>query len=128
MLLWAESYGLELLTADQRKHCVHQLQLLQKADGGWASATLGDWKRSDDKQQDLDTSDGYATGCAILVLRKSGLSSDDPRIQRGLQWLKANQRESGRWFTRSLNKDNKHFLSHAGTAFAVLALSACDEK
>lgn len=128
MLLWAESYGLSLLTDEQRKHCREQLVALQKADGGWASATLGDWKRSDDKQQDLETSDGYATGLAVLVLRKSGLESNDPRVQRGLQWLKANQRESGRWFTRSLNKDNKHFLSHAGTAFAVLALTACGEK
>lgn len=128
MLLWAESYGLELLTAEQRKHCTEKLLALQKTDGGWASATLGDWKRSDNKEQDLETCDGYATGFAVLVLRKSGLKADDPRIQRGLEWLKANQRESGRWYTRSLNKDNKHFLSHAGTAFAVLALTACDEK
>ncbi len=128
MLMWAESYGLELLTAEQRKHCSEQLLALQKPDGGWASSTLGDWKRSDDKPQDFTTSDGYATGFTVLVLRKSGLASDDPRIQRGTKWLKANQRESGRWFTRSLNKDNKHFLSHAGTAFAVLALTACDEK
>ena len=128
MLLWAESYGLELRTTDQRKNCSDQLQALQKPDGGWAAATLGNWKRSDEKQQDFESSDGYATGFAVLVLRKSGLASDDPRLQRGLQWLKANQRESGRWFTRSLNKDNKHFLSHAGTAFAVLALTACDEK
>ena len=128
MLMWAESYGLELLTAEQRKHCSEQLLALQKPDGGWASSTLGDWKRSDDKPQDFTTSDGYATGFTVLVLRKSGLASDDPRIQRGIKWLKANQRESGRWFTRSLNKDNKHFLSHAGTAFAVLALTACDEK
>lgn len=106
--------------------CREQLLALQKSDGGWAAATLGDWKRSDDKQQDLETSDGYATGISILVLRKSGLVSDDPRIQRGLQWLKANQRESGRWFTRY--KHNKHFLSHAGTAFAVFALTACNEK
>ena len=128
MLMWAESYGLELLTAEQRKHCSEQLLALQKPDGGWASSTLGDWKRSDDKPQDFTTSDGYATGFTVLVLRKSGLAADDPRIQRGIKWLKANQRESGRWFTRSLNKDNKHFLSHAGTAFAVLALTACDEK
>ncbi len=128
MLMWAESYGLELLTAEQRKHCSKQLLALQKPDGGWASSTLGDWKRSDDKPQDFTTSDGYATGFTVLVLRKSGLASDDPRIQRGTKWLKANQRESGRWFTRSLNKDNKHFLSHAGTAFAVLALTACDKK
>lgn len=128
MLMWAESYGLELLTVEQRAHCKENLFGLQKADGGWASATLGDWKRSDEKAQDFETSDGYATGFAIVVLRKSGLAADDPQIQRGLQWLKANQRESGRWYTRSLNKDNKHYLSHAGSAFAVLALTTCDAK
>ena len=42
MLMWAESYGLELLTAEQRKHCSEQLLALQKPDGGWASSTLGD--------------------------------------------------------------------------------------
>ena len=31
----------------------------------------------------------------------------------------------GRWFTRSLNRDNKHYLSHVGTAFAVMALAEC---
>ena len=37
--------------------------------------------------------------------------------------MKANQRESGRWFTRSLvNDDNKHYLAHIGSAFAVMAI------
>jgi hypothetical protein len=39
-----------------------------------------------------------------------------------IAWLKANQRASGRWFTRSLKKDSRHFITHAGTAFAVMAL------
>jgi squalene-hopene/tetraprenyl-beta-curcumene cyclase len=38
-------------------------------------------------------------------------------------WLKANQRESGRWYTRSLNNDKAHYITNAGTAFCVLALS-----
>ena len=49
-------------------------------------------------------------------------------IQRGAQWLRTHQRQSGGWFTRSLNRDNKHYLSHVGTAFAVMALTACEES
>ena len=89
-------------------------------------ATLGDWKRSDGKEQDLETSDGYGTGFVIYALRSAGVSTDSDQIQRGVKWLKTHQRTSGRWFTRSLNKDNRHFISHAGTAMAVMALSASD--
>ena len=50
----------------------------------------------------------------------------DEAIQKGIGWLKTNQRESGSWFTKSINTDRYHFLSHAGTAYAVLALKACE--
>ena len=30
---------------------------------------------------------------------------DEGALVKGIAWLKANQRESGRWFTRSLNND-----------------------
>ncbi|MCS7046076.1 MAG: hypothetical protein NZO58_06945, partial [Gemmataceae bacterium] len=72
-------------------------------------------------------SDGYATGFLIYVLRRSGVPADHPALQRGIAWLKSNQRESGRWFARSLFKDNKHYLSHAATAFAIMALAECGE-
>ncbi|HEY0981466.1 MAG TPA: squalene--hopene cyclase, partial [Schlesneria sp.] len=71
--------------------------------------------------------DGYGTGFVIYILRRSGLAADDPRIQRGIEWLKSHQRESGRWFTRSLHADSMHYITHAGTAFAVMALQECDE-
>ncbi len=123
MLIWPESYGVQLLTPPRAREHLEQLVALQKADGGWNSATLGDWKRSDGGEQDLETSDGYATGFVLFVLQQAGRPSTDPNIARGLTWLKANQRASGRWHTRSLNKDSQHFLSHAGTAFAIMALS-----
>ena len=47
----------------------------------------------------------------------------DPRLQRGLQWLERNQRESGRWWTRSLNTDRGHFVTYSGTAYPLLALA-----
>lgn len=126
MLLWASSYFEDLMSVEQQKACVEKLFALQKEDGGWALATLGDWERADGKQQDLHTSDGYATGFVTFVLRQSGMPADSPAILRSIAWIKAHQRESGRWFTRSLNRDNMHFISHAGTAMAIMALDSCD--
>jgi squalene-hopene/tetraprenyl-beta-curcumene cyclase len=54
------------------------------------------------------------------------VASEHASLKNGITWLKSNQRESGRWHTRSLNRDNHHFISHAGTAFAIMALKACD--
>ncbi len=127
MIMWASTYLDNLMTEADKRACIDQLLTLQKPDGGWAIATLGDWKRGDGGQQDLETSDGYGTGFIIYVLRQAGVPAEDPRIQKGIAWLKSHQRESGRWFTRSLNKDSKHFISHAGTAFAVMALAACSD-
>lgn len=128
MLLWAESFGIELLSAEQRRQCLDSIRQLQRPDGGWAVASFGNWQRADDSAQDLTTSDGYATGLALLVLQQTDREHSTAEIERGVRWLKSNQRASGRWYTRSLNKDSKHFLSHAGTAFAVLALTACGQQ
>jgi len=49
----------------------------------------------------------------------------DPAIQRGIAWLKTHQRASGRWFTRSLNDDEDHYITDAGTCLAVMALRRC---
>jgi squalene-hopene/tetraprenyl-beta-curcumene cyclase len=127
MLLWVSSYLDGFLSEAKKKAIIRELFALQKSDGGWNLATLGQWMREDDRDQDTQTSDGYATGFVIYVLRRAGIPADDGRIQKGVVWLKANQRESGRWFTRSLNRDNKHFISHAGTAFALMALAECGE-
>ena len=48
-------------------------------------------------------------------------------VRKGVQWLKANQRESGSWFTGSLGKSyHLNFMSHSATAFAVMALKVCE--
>lgn len=126
MVLWANSYLPGLLTEKESADVVSELLSLQKPDGGWGLATLGDWKRADGTEQDLQSSDGYGTGFVLYVLRRSGVPALDDRIQRGVDWLKSHQRESGRWFTRSLHKDSMHYITHAGTAFAVMALKECD--
>ncbi len=126
MLLWASRYHRQLLTEQDKRETIDELFGLQKEDGGWAVASMGNWPRRDGTDQDTATSDGYGTGFAIFVLRQAGTPSSDDRIQRGVDWLKGHQRQSGRWFTRSLYRDNKHFLTHAGTAFSIMALAECD--
>ncbi len=128
MLLWAQSKGVSLLSEQDKADCIGKILKLQNADGGWTLARFGDWKRTDTNEQDTVSSDGYATGFAIVVLRSAQVSSSDENIQRAVGWLKKNQRASGRWFTRSLNQDSMHYITHAGTAFAVMALASCGEK
>ncbi len=135
MLLWASSSLGELLSAAQQRQVIDDLFALQQEDGGWNVIALGPpmsnaserktWVRSDGLPQDDASSDGYATGFAVYVLRQAGIPADDWRIERGIAWLKGHQRISGRWFTRSPRVDNEHFISHAGTSFALLALEAC---
>lgn len=123
------SLHLDGIMADaERKQVVDDLLALQKPDGGWNLATLGtNWRRSNGTPQDYETSDGYGTGFVIYTLRTVGIPAGDPRIQRGIQWLKTHQRASGRWFTRSMEKDSQHYITHSGTAYAILALAACGE-
>jgi len=127
MRLLASQHVGGVMTEPQCREVIDEFFALEKPDGGWALATLGNWQRSDGKEQDYASSDGYGTGFAIYVLRRAGVPADDSRVQRGVVWLKTHQRLSGRWFTRSLWKDQKHYLTHDGTAYAILALAACGE-
>jgi squalene-hopene/tetraprenyl-beta-curcumene cyclase len=126
-LLWASLKLDGLMTADERAETIAKLRALQQSDGGWNLPSLGRWKRRDGTPNDAHApSDGYATGFVVYVLRQAGVAASDPAIVRGVAWLKANQRESGRWFTRSLSTDTHHYIANAGTGFAVLALKACE--
>jgi squalene-hopene/tetraprenyl-beta-curcumene cyclase len=62
------------------------------------------------------------------VLLQAGVKPTDQAITSSVKWLKSNQRESGRWFTRSLNNDKAHYITNAGTAFCVLALNEAGER
>jgi squalene-hopene/tetraprenyl-beta-curcumene cyclase len=131
MLLWAATKTDGLMSADERKAAVAEVRKLQHADGGWCLPSLGAYKRRDKEKTPNDSkadSDGYATGFTVFVLRQAGVPTDDPAVANGVAWLKANQRESGRWYTRSLNNDKEHYIANAGTAFAVMALAACGAK
>jgi squalene-hopene/tetraprenyl-beta-curcumene cyclase len=128
MELWASTKLSKLVSKNKRKQSSEELKRLQRPDGGWRLVDLGkgQWKQSKDEAKDLP-SDAYATGFTIFVLRQIGAPKDHPQIQKGLAWLRKNQRQSGRWFVRSPRRDGKHFITHAATQFAVMALVACDE-
>ena len=127
MLLLGSLHVGGIMSEAERNAVVADLCAVQKQDGGWGLQSLGNWKRHDEKPDDTQSSDGYGTGFAIYVLRQAGVRADDPKIQAGIAWLKANQRTSGRWFTRSQWKDSRHYLSRQGTAYAVRALAACGD-
>jgi squalene-hopene/tetraprenyl-beta-curcumene cyclase len=70
-------------------------------------------------------SDPYMTALAIVLLRESGVPAADARLQRGVAWLKAEQRASGRWWMHSLYRGNYHFTTYIATAKALQALALC---
>jgi squalene-hopene/tetraprenyl-beta-curcumene cyclase len=127
MLLLAAGCVKGLLTKEQCKQTIADLFALQQSDGGWAMASLGDWKRADGAPLDRTVSDGYGTGFAVYVLRRGGgIAVDDPHLHKGVLWLQTHQRASGCWFTRSPHK-NDELSTYTGTAYAILALDACGE-
>ncbi|WP_020469823.1 prenyltransferase/squalene oxidase repeat-containing protein [Zavarzinella formosa] len=130
-LLWAATLGIDgFLTDEEKKQTVVELLNKQQADGGWNLPSLGPYtKRKDGTENKMDApSDGYATGFTLYVLRQAGMKTGDPSIEKGLKWVLENQRESGRWFTRSVKADKAHYITNAGSAYCVLALDACGVK
>ena len=126
-LIWAEAKLGGVMTAEMRDKKVKELIALQKPDGGWSLPSLGNWKGHDGLPTHESPSDGYATGLVIFTLRQAGLPADHEAIRKGVQWLKVNQRDSGSWFTGSLGpRYHLNFMSHSGTAFAVMAIKACE--
>src|SRR5262249_9081177 len=110
-LLWASTKLDKLMTSSERRETIKQLRALQRDDGGWSLASLGDWKGHDGRENDKHApSDGYGTGLIVYVLRQAGVPAKDEAMQRGVRWLNTNQRVSGRWFTRSLNTDRAHYI------------------
>jgi squalene-hopene/tetraprenyl-beta-curcumene cyclase len=124
-LLWASTKIDFLMTSADRQQTIEELSKLQRSDGGWSLPSL--WKPSSMRAKDNQpASDGYATGLVIYVLKQAGLAPNDPRMTRGLAWLKTHQRESGRWFTPSLNGARRNVITNAGTALCAMALRACE--
>ncbi len=136
LLLWAAAHTPDLVDEGQRQALISQLWKHQRGDGGWSLRTFAApeaWGRGNrakklrgETEFQDPPSDGHMTGLAVIVLRDAGVPASDARIQRAITWLKSNQRESGRWWTRSLNTDRFHFITYSGTCYPLLALAKCD--
>lgn len=136
LLLWAESRLPGLITPEKKQSLIKLILDKQRPDGGWSIRTFGqphEWGKGNRAEKlraepefKNPPSDGHQTGLAIILLRESGLPASDPQIAKGVAWLKSNQRESGRWWTRSLNTDSWHFVTYSGTLYPLKALAMCD--
>lgn len=152
-LIWLGKYLPETSAVQDRSLWLRALLDKQRPDGGWSLADLVDntaespppmkekallevgngfgkeyllYVSGGNAHKATLASDGYATGFAVFVARQAGTPATDQRLQRGVQWLLKNQRASGRWFTTSIGPPHtKHYISHAGTAYAIMALDAC---
>ncbi len=130
--LWTATRVPSLLSDDEKQAFIEVVWKHQNDDGGWSMLdfyTFENWSarsrpRTFLKKADFDNpaSDAHMTGLALIVLIDSGVDVRDKRIGRGVEWLLANQRESGRWWTQSLNTDNYHFMTYSATAYALVAL------
>ena len=130
----------DLVSQEQREASIVMLWRQQLSDGGWSTRRMSDlmlWHRKMDPkvvamiQSEPDAanpeSDPYMTAFAIVLLREAGVPATDPRIQNGITWLKQNQRESGRWWMKSLFRDTYHYSTYISTAQALRALALCGE-
>ena len=129
LLLWASTGVDGLMDAAERERTIADLLAKQRSDGGWSLTSLGRFERRDGTPNPEDApGDGYGTGYVIYVLRQAGMPADSEPIRRGIAWLKTHQRASGRWFTRSPTLETVHYITHAGTGYALMALTSCGEK
>ncbi len=133
LLLWVATRIPDLVDEQRRRELMEMIWKHQHPDGGWSLRdfatpdTWGDGSRAkklrDEPEFQNPASDGHQTGLAVIVLRDAGVPAHDPRIQRAIRWLLSNQRQSGRWWTRSLNTDKWHFITYSGTCYPLLALA-----
>jgi squalene-hopene/tetraprenyl-beta-curcumene cyclase len=130
----------DLVSQADRDAALALLSSKQHADGGWSTrdmSALDDWHFtiSDTVRKLITTlpdaampeSDAYMTALAVVLMRQNNLPATDLRIQRGLAWLKKEQRASGRWWMHSLYRGNYHYITYIATAQALKALALCGE-
>ncbi|MDE2943413.1 MAG: hypothetical protein OXT63_04275 [Gemmatimonadota bacterium] len=132
-LLWADTYLPGVIDSDARQDIVRTILDRQRPDGGWSIRSFAqpeEWGRGNRAERlraEADfgdpASDGHQTGLAVVVLTVAGVAPSHPAVQRGVEWLQRNQRESGRWWTKSLNTETWHFITYTGTLYPVMALA-----
>lgn len=106
------------VSADRVKTLVSR----QRPCGGWG-------------QSDSLPVDAYATGEVLWALHESGMSSVNPIFSRGVAYLVRTQQSDGSWhvlsrsvpfqpyFETGFPHGRDQFISQAGSAFAIIALS-----
>jgi squalene-hopene/tetraprenyl-beta-curcumene cyclase len=134
--LWAAARMPQLLDEARKQQLMEMLWKHQRPDGSWslrsfaAPEAWGSGNRAAKLRTEPDlqnpAGDGHMTGLAVVVLREHNVPADDPRLQKAIAWISGSQRESGRWWTRSLNTDSWHFITYSGTAYPLLALQMCN--
>ena len=132
LLLRAATRWPELMDNARRRRVYADIFAHRNADGGWAMrdfATPENWGRGNraDKlsaEADVESppSDAHMTALALIVFMDAGMAHNDRLVRLGVNWLKQNQRKSGRWWTRSLNTDGRHLITYSGTIYALAAL------
>ena len=137
LLLWVSTRWEGLIGDRLKEEIIEMIFTHQQDDGGWSMRTFATpvtWgggsrldKLKSEREYEHPPSDGHQTGLAIMILRDAGIETDHATIQAGLKWIKRNQRESGRWWTRSLNTDGPHFITYSGTFYPLMALHKCGE-
>jgi squalene-hopene/tetraprenyl-beta-curcumene cyclase len=130
----------ELVPQSERDAALDLLSSKQHADGGWSirdMSQIDDWhfemspyvlellQNLPDANQ--PESDAYMTALAIVLMRQNNIPATDPRIARGLAWLRSEQRQSGRWWMHSLYRGNYHYITYIATAEAMKAFDLCGE-
>lgn len=136
LLLWLAARIPTLMEPEKKARLIDQIRNKQHSDGGWSLRDFGtpeSWaggyraeKLRSEKDFDSPASDGHMTGLAVIVLRENEINRDEACIQNALRWIKTHQRQSGRWWTRSLNTDKQHFITYSATCYALAALSLCE--
>ncbi len=130
----------ELVSPSERDAALALLTAKQHDDGGWSTrdmSPIDDWHFEMSPfvlnliqslpDADKPQSDAYMSALAIVLMRQNGIPASDPRISKGLAWLKREQRESGRWWMQSLYRGNYHYITYIATVEAMKALDLCGE-
>lgn len=133
-------YFPELIPQAERDAALQLLTSKQHADGGWSTRDMSPidaWHfemsptvvnlLNNLPDANMPESDAYMTALAIVLMRQSHIPATDPRIARGLAWLKREQRQSGRWWMHSLYRGNYHYITYIATAQALKAFDLCGE-